>query len=262
MNGIRINEQKIDKFLGERTCKIKDTAYTHEVIKKLIDAVDIRVKIIILLMASTGMRVGAVSNIQLKHEEIEGLYKVTVYEKSKEEYFTFCTPECYSYIKQYLEFRTKSGEILDKESYLIREQFDINDFEQIRRKSRKITTRTIRNLMQKLAIRTGLRTINPTNGVRTGVNHGLRKFFTTQVTKARVNHEMRELWLGHEIKLASAYYRPTVAGEYSKAINLLTINEENSLKEKVKFIANEVLLMYNYISTSYFFYFLSLQFFK
>ena len=164
MNGIRINEQKIDKFLGERTCKIKDRAYTHEVIKKLIDAVDIRVKIIILLMASTGMRVvGAVSNIQLKHEEIEGLYKVTVYEKSKEEYFTFCTPECYSYIKQYLEFRTKSGEILDKESYLIREQFGINDFEQIRRKSRKITTRPIRNLMQKLAIRAGLRTINPTN---------------------------------------------------------------------------------------------------
>ena len=76
---------------------------------------------------------------------------------------------------------------------------------------------------------------------------------------------MRELWLGHEIKLASAYYRPTVADmreEYSKAINLLTINEENSLKEKVKFIANEVLLMYNYISTNYFFYFLSLQFFK
>jgi integrase len=60
MNDIRINERKIDKFLGERTCKIKDRAYTHEVIKKLIDVADIRVKIIILLMASTGMRVGAV----------------------------------------------------------------------------------------------------------------------------------------------------------------------------------------------------------
>ena len=48
---------------------------------------------------------------------------------------------------------------------------------------------------------------------------------------------MGELWLGHDIKLASAYYRPTVADmrereEYSKAINLLT-NEENRLKEKV-----------------------------
>ena len=44
---------------------------------------------------------------------------------------------------------------------------------------------------------------------------------------------MRELWLGHEIKLASAYYRPTVADmreEYSKAINLLTINEEKQTK--------------------------------
>ena len=68
--------ERLTSFLGERTCKIKDRAYTHEVIKKLIDAADIRVKIIILLMASTGMRVGAVavSNIQLKHlEEIEGL---------------------------------------------------------------------------------------------------------------------------------------------------------------------------------------------
>jgi hypothetical protein len=133
------------------------------------------------------------------------------------------------YIKPYLQFRTKSGEILDKESYLIREQFDINDFERIRRKSRKITTRTIRNLMQKLAIRAALRTINPTNGVRTGVrhdiqiNHGLRKFFTTQVTKARVNHEMRELWLGYEIKLASAYYRPTVADMRERSIQRLSI---------------------------------------
>ena len=33
MNDIRINGRKIDKFLGERTCKIKDRAYTHEVIK-------------------------------------------------------------------------------------------------------------------------------------------------------------------------------------------------------------------------------------
>ena len=60
MNDTRINERKIDEFLAERTCKIRDRAYTHEVIKKLIYAADIRVKIIILLMASIGMRVGAV----------------------------------------------------------------------------------------------------------------------------------------------------------------------------------------------------------
>ena len=47
---------------------------------------------------------------------------------------------------------------------------------------------------------------------------------------------MREMWLGHDIKLAGSYYKPTVEDmrlEYSKAINLLTINEENRLKKKV-----------------------------
>ena len=96
--------------------------------------------------------------------------------------------------------------------------------------------------MQKLAIRAGLRTINPTNGVRTGVrhdiqiNHGLRKFFTTQVTKARVNHEMRELWLGHEIKLGIRILQANCcryAGGVFKGYQSTEINEENRLKEKV-----------------------------
>ena len=43
--------------------------------------------------------------------------------------------------------------------------------------------------------------------------------------------------LGHSIGLASAYYKPTedeMQKEYEKAINLLTINEENRLKRKVE----------------------------
>lgn len=41
--------------------------------------------------------------------------------------------------------------------------------------------------------------------------------------------------LGHKIGLASCYYRPTEEDfiqEYLKAVNLLTINEENKLKQK------------------------------
>ena len=46
--------------------------------------------------------------------------------------------------------------------------------------------------MHKLVIRAGLRSINPSNGVGDQgfrydiqLSHGLRKFFTTQVTKAK-----------------------------------------------------------------------------
>lgn len=49
-------------------------------------------------------------------------------------------------------------------------------------------------------------------------------------------------YLGHKIGLASAYYKPTeqeMLNEYMKAVNLLTINEENRLKQKVEILEIE-----------------------
>jgi hypothetical protein len=48
--------------------------------------------------------------------------------------------------------------------------------------------------------------------------------------------------LGHKIGLASCYYRPTeneMLQEYYKAVILLTINEENRLRNKVKVLEVE-----------------------
>ena len=72
MNDIRINKEKIGKFLGESGRKNTDRGYTHEEIKKILDVADLRMKSIILLMASTGIRIGAVADLKLKHlEEIK-----------------------------------------------------------------------------------------------------------------------------------------------------------------------------------------------
>jgi|ERR1044071_1181236 hypothetical protein len=67
--------------------------------------------------------------------------------------------------------------------------------------------------------------------------HGFRKFFTTQLVNCEVNPEIREMLLGHKIGLTGCYYRPTqekMYDEYKKAIDSLTINEENRLRRKVK----------------------------
>jgi hypothetical protein len=48
--------------------------------------------------------------------------------------------------------------------------------------------------------------------------------------------------LGHKIGLASSYYRPTqveMYTEYEKAIDALTINEENRLKKKIETLTIE-----------------------
>ncbi len=250
MKNIRINKEKIGKFLGESVRKKTDRAYTHEEIKKILDVADLRTKSIVLLMASTGMRIGAIPDLKLKHlKEIskEKIYKIKVYEKSKEEYYTFCSPECYSVLNLYLDYRKNSGEKVDGESHLIREQFDINDFEQIRKKSRKVSLSTIKNIIIMLLRKAGLRELdhNYQSGNREIIpmSHGFRKFWMTQAVKSKMNPEARrEMLLGHKIGLASAYYRPSedeMLDSYLVAVDNLTINEENRLRRKVEVLTIE-----------------------
>ena len=51
--------------------------------------------------------------------------KLTVYENSSEQYFTFITPECKKALDSYLDMRNRCGEKLTNDSFLIRKQFDV-----------------------------------------------------------------------------------------------------------------------------------------
>jgi integrase len=239
MNDISLNKKKIKMFKGEYTRKVVDRAYSHEDIRKILDVSDLRGKTIVLLMASSGIRIGGLPDIRIRNlEKINNIYKITVYEGSNSQYFSFCTPECTSYIDAYLEFRTNNGENLDKDSYLVRDQFDISDLEQIKNLSKGMSISGIESLLSVILLKSGLRTATHNrNRKEIARAHGFRKFFTTQCINSKINPEIREMLLGHKIGLASCYYRPTLEDfiqEYSKAIDLLTINEENRLKRQVE----------------------------
>ncbi|MDW0184348.1 MAG: hypothetical protein QOA57_09175 [Nitrososphaeraceae archaeon] len=81
-------------------------------------------------------------------------------------------------------------------------------------------------------INSGIREIDHINQFKRKqipVFHDLRKFFTKQLVESKLNPEIREVLLGHKIRLASCYYKPTeqeMLNEYLKAVGLLTINEE------------------------------------
>ncbi|MGI0033813.1 MAG: tyrosine-type recombinase/integrase [Nitrososphaeraceae archaeon] len=247
MNKIKLDWEYIKEFKGKsqtrkRKASGKDGAYSHDQIKKILDLCDMRYRVIVLLMGSCGMRVGAINLIQLKHlQKLDNMYKITVYPGDGEEYFTFSSPECASAIDFYLDYRKRNGENLEPESYLIREQFDINDVEQVRSKGFPIKTNTIKNQLAVILVRAGIRTMDHTNGHRSRhqvkTSHGFRKFFETQLIESDVNLIVMKLLMGHDIKLDGSYYRPTeefMLSEYEKAIDNLTINEENRLRKKVE----------------------------
>ena len=71
--------------------KVKvDRSYTYEEIGKMLEVADERMRAVILILASTGIRVGALPFIKLRNLKDN---KLTVYERLGEEYLTFTTPE-------------------------------------------------------------------------------------------------------------------------------------------------------------------------
>jgi len=106
MNDVDLNKKRIKMFIGQSTKKITDRAYSDTEISRILNVSDMRMKTIVLLMASAGLRIGGLPQLRLRNlEKIDNIYKITVYEGCSEEYITFCTPECKLFIDSYLEYR-------------------------------------------------------------------------------------------------------------------------------------------------------------
>jgi integrase len=247
MNDIEnIRWRKLKRFMGEETPVHEDRCYRYEEIQTLINAADMKLKAVILLMASSGMRVGALSVTRLGHlKRMHDLYKISVYEgqKGKGKYYTFCTPEAAKAIDSYLQFRERCGEKLTTDSPLFRKDFDIDFHEAARNQVIPSSYHSIRMDVFNCLIKSGVRTIDHVNSFRNRkevkMTHGFRKFFETQLVNAKLHEIIIRKLTGHSERdnLTQLYSKQTVdelLQEYVKAIDNLTINDENRLKRKVE----------------------------
>lgn len=252
MNDVTLNSKKIGRYLGERQRQHKDRAYTTEEIHKLLEISDERMKVVILLFASCGLRPGALPDLKMRHLhylEEYSMYKITFYEGHEKEYFTFCTPECAKAIKSYLDYRQRCGERLTDNSPLIRRQFDRLDIDQVRN-PRPLKLRGINMILDQILYKSGVHKLEPRTEDHTKDKRkdtaratGFRKFAITNMAEAGVDFEIRESLVGHSLGLSGHYLRhseQTTIMEYLKAVDSLTINKENRLKRKVKILTMQV----------------------
>jgi len=241
-NRKNLNWDYINQHKGKFKKKQKLEAYTHEHIQKLLEICDIRSRVIVLIFASTGIRIGGLPELRKKQlKRIGELYQFTIYENEEEEYITFCTPECAVAIDNYLAYRERAGEVITEESYLIRKEFDSEDIIQVKSECEPVATSTIRNVISKRMIKAGLRKlehdVDKTHRKQIPIDHGFRMFFTSQLVKSKLQPELRWLLEGHSLpKNDNSYVRvkEELPNEYFKAIDLLTINPENRLRRKVE----------------------------
>jgi integrase len=262
LNDVVLNNRKITRYYGEYKRVVKDRAYTVEEIHKALQIADQRMKVIILLLASTGQRIGSLSQLTLgnltKLNDYD-IYKLVVYEGTNNEYYTFCSKECASAIDSYLNYRQRCGENITfnqstnrwepSATPLMRQQFDEDDVLKARHPI-PMDTPAIRRVLTVHLVRCGIRqvehpigdtTTNSTKRCRKTValSNGFRKFVISSFIRAKLNHEIRELLVDHNTQLDQHYFRPSeeeVLEEYLKAEAYLTISPENRLQEENKFL--------------------------
>ena len=245
LNDVSLNRKKLNRFVGEQKKTVKDEAYNHEDLKKMFQHATFRTRLLIAIYSSTGIRKGAIIDLKLRHlQKIESpyeLYKFTVYENTKDEYITFCTPECASMIDEYITQRKTAGENITQESYLIRNDFNFV-FAKNAKSPKKTSISALKIVMDALLYRSDLRQVNHSTENNKykrhnkSMFHAFRKYFNTCLVNADVNVTIKEMLMGHSVGLDDSYFRPTdqkLLLEYLKAVNELTINEENRLKKKV-----------------------------
>ncbi|MFL6368382.1 MAG: tyrosine-type recombinase/integrase [Nitrososphaeraceae archaeon] len=284
INNLVLNRKKIGKFLSSDdviivnnnnnnlTSEVSqdqgsgDKPYTYERIAKLLEFSDIRTKVIILIMSSAGLRLGALPTLKIgdlipipKHN----LYQIRVYANSKSNrHYTFCTPECRKAIDNYIEFRESCGENITPRSPLLRREFDRNDIFQIANNVRPLTRDGIKKSLNDVLYASGLRApiVKEKNSLNTrretAMSHGFRKFFDTWCTNSGMNQTYVDFCLGHSLPgVKDSYFLPQADSNgvyldileghdkspgYTDPIDYLTINEENRLRRKVQQLTIDV----------------------
>lgn len=252
LNDIPLNKKKITRFIPPDESSYRNRPYTMEEVRAILDSCpDERTKVIIELMLSTAVRIGAIPGLRicdLTPVSIAGydLYKIDVYASSrKDTYPTFCTPACRKAIESYLDYRRRLGENIPplpsstSKSPLVRELFNVKKPYFIEA-PKPATERILQLAIEKALLIAGVNQRMP--GLLKGkrreiaVSHGLRKLAITTMVTAGVKDTHRRYLTGHaQVGQDASYVLPTeqdLLVEYVKAIPLLTINQSQRLQQE------------------------------
>jgi integrase len=254
---ITIPWKKIRRFIPEKI-KVHYHVYSKEEIQKLLQVADFRERAIILILESSGMRASGLLGLLVKDFEVlkeddnnsnyTNIGKLTVYARSDSYYHTFCTPECTAAIQFYLKWREEQGEIIKPTSPLIRDSIrkgldgrgGVNT-----NMPRPLSRSRLWKIMSLLISKANLKQKGgggEGGGLLPNIiqpDHSFRKFMNTAIANAKANPLFKEIMMGHSVKLDNVYYDrdnpesiKALLGEYLKAVDLLTINEEYRLKQE------------------------------
>lgn len=232
MNGKMLNWDRLLRLKRMDSTPKDDHKYTKDdIIKMLRTAKSPRDKAIILILATSGMRIGALPDIKIGDLELltepnPRCMAIKVYAGTAEQYLTFITPEATKAVFGYLKTRYKKLTDMPRDDYLITNAYY---------PEHKTTIQSLSERTREIAINAGVRPFDTDRTARKDIplNHGFRKFANTVFTKTE---GLKTIWadklLGHKIGIQDHYADVNMQelfDEYRRAIKGLTFDYDNTL---------------------------------
>ena len=244
MNDILISWKKITRGLPKGRKWADDRAPTLEEIRKIVEYPDRRLKPIVYTMVSSGIRLGAWDYLRWGHIQPihfnDGIVagKILVYAGEEEQYTTFISLEAYQALADWIEFRQKSGEKINADSWVMRNLWDnrITKGKGWITIPKKLKSSGVKALVENAIWTQGLRRKLPPGKRRHEfqADHGFRKFFKTHAEQVMKPINV-EILMSHSTGVSDSYYRPVekdLLEDYLKAVDLFTINSEKITLQK------------------------------
>jgi integrase len=244
MNDISISWKKIIRGLPKGRKSADDRASTLDEIRKIVEYPDRRIKPIVYTMVSSGIRLGAWDYFRWGH--IQPIYrkdeivaaKILVYAGEDEQYNTHISPEAYRALADWIEFRRKSGETINSDSWVMRNLWDnrVTKGKGWITVPKRLKSSGVKALVENAIWTQGLRKKLPPGKRRHEfqADHGFRKFF-----KSRAEQVMKpinvEILMSHSTGVSDSYYRPIekdLLEDYLKAVDMLSVNDDKLTLQK------------------------------
>lgn len=245
---IQIAWKKISRGLPRARNYSDDRIPTIEEIRTLLAYPDRRLKGLIYTMSSSGIRLGAWDYLRWGHirpikkdGEIVAA-KIIVYSGEEEEYYSFISKQAYETLSEWIQFREISGEIIDENSWLMRDLWDTQDIQGkgkgLVSKPNKLTSIGIKKLVNRAIWAQGLRKKLENGKKRHPFQaiHCYRKWYKTRCEMGGMKPINIEMLLSHSVGISNSYYKPTeneLLEDYLRVCDSLLIDkeEEKTLKE-------------------------------
>jgi len=163
-------------MLPEKKKLTGDKPYNTKHIQNMLNVVGVNLKFrcIIHIMSANGCRIGSFEELKVGHiQDMPNSCKsLRIYDDHRKEYYTFIHHEAVEALDEYLESRTKKGEIITPESWLIPSASDVN---------KPVLTVSIRIQMARYAHHDGVQEDEVKKRGRYQIQacHGFKKRFNT-----------------------------------------------------------------------------------